>query len=66
MICQQDKNFLRLIERSPDCGDGWRSVSAVVWPLVEQFETPELIEIDKPGMRVRPTESGQAVIDFAL
>lgn len=66
MISTQDKDFLRLIARSPDRGDGWRSVSKVCWTLVEQFGTPELIEVDSDNMRVRLTPDGEALVTFAL
>lgn len=41
---ERDLNVLRLILRSPDRGDGWRSVSAVCWPFIRDFEHGELIE----------------------
>ncbi len=66
MISDQDKDFLRLVGRSPDRGDGWRSVSEVCWQLVEKFGTPELIEVDAANKRVRLTEEGEAVLMFAL
>lgn len=66
MISTQDKQFLQLLKRSPDRGDGWRSVSKTCWPLVEDFKTPELIEIDKENMRVRLTEAGSNVVMFAV
>lgn len=66
MLSIQDKDFLRLLGRSPDRGDGWRSVSQVCWSLVEQFGQKELLEIDQSNMRVRLTEAGNAVLMFAL
>ncbi len=60
MLSRQD------INRSPDRGDGWRSVSETCWPLIESFGTPELIETDKDNMRVRLTDKGSAVATFAL
>jgi len=62
----QDKDFLRLVSRSPDCGAGWRHVSHTCWALVEQFHEPQLIEVDKANMRVRLTEAGNVVVKFAL
>lgn len=61
------KQFLRLLLRSPDRGDGWRLVSKMVWPLVQDFEHPELIEFiqDPDGTnRVRLTERGKIVADY--
>jgi hypothetical protein len=66
VISTKDKSVLQLITRSPDGGDGWRVVSKVCWPLIEQFGEPKLIEIDKQNMRVRLTESGRTVVEFAL
>lgn len=66
MISTQDRNTLKLIERSPDRGDGWRSVSKTCWPLIEAFAERDLLEIDHQGMRVRFSEAGQAVVMFAI
>jgi hypothetical protein len=62
----KELGFLRLILRSPDRGDGWRSVSSVVWPLVESFTQPDLIEIEPSadGGRVRLSPRGAIVIDY--
>lgn len=66
MLSQQDADFLKLIQRSPDRCEGWRSVSKSCWTLVKQFTTPQLIEVDEKNMLVRLTPAGQAVVDFAL
>lgn len=66
MISSYDKDVLKLIARSPDRGDGWRSVSEVCWTLLERFGTPDLIELDRPGNRVRLTDEGEAVVMYAL
>lgn len=59
--------FLRLLMRSPDIGDGWRKVSSVVWPLVDGFKRPELIESEgsrENGGRVRLSERGAVVVYY--
>jgi hypothetical protein len=61
MLNPKDAGFIRLLMRSPDRGDGWRSVSSVCWPLVEEFTAKELLEINPDLLRVRLTEAGQAV-----
>lgn len=66
MINQQEKDFLRLVGRSPDIGDGWRAVSNMLWPWVLKFDTPGLLELDHEKQRVRPTEKGQTLLDYAL
>ena len=55
-----------MLARSPDHGDGWRSVSQICWQLVEAFGAPDLIEVDKENMRARLTKDGEAVVFFAL
>lgn len=62
-LTDRGKAFLALVMRSPDIGDGWRKVSQQVWPLVEAFEAPDLIE--KGDMCVRLTEAGNTVFRFA-
>ena len=66
MIPRQDQEFLKLLWRSPDRGDGWRSVSDTCWQLVEMFTTPELIEVDKENRRVRLTNEGEAVVLYGI
>lgn len=42
-----DKSTLKLIARSPDCGDGWLNVAPKVWKaFIEPFAAKELLEID--------------------
>jgi hypothetical protein len=58
--------ILALIDRSPDRGDGWRSVSKVVWPalasLPEDLAERELLD-DGTG-RVRLTTMGIGVLRY--
>lgn len=65
MITRQDKDFMQLISRTRDCGDGWRNVSTMCWQLVERFTTPELLEIGQENRRVRFTQEGLAVLKYA-
>ena len=60
------KSTLALIQRSPDRGDGWRSVSEGCWPLLDGIPS-ELIEVEPDGNagRVRMTDAGRAVLTFA-
>ena len=66
-LAEREIDFLRLLLRSPDNGDGWRYVSKVLWTLVEKFGRPELIEAipteDGSG-HVRLTERGLIVCDY--
>lgn len=64
---QQRKAFLQLICRSPDIGDGWRTVSRVIMPLVEKYADQTLIEWTKNDDgtgRVRLTEKGGIVLPY--
>ena len=66
MTKAQTKSTLALIQRSPDQGDGWRSVSAACWPLVKDLPI-ELAECEPndDGGRVRMTDSGRAVLHYS-
>lgn len=46
-LSYDDNATLKLIMRSPDKGDGWRSVSSACWPLIESFDSKELLEAKK-------------------
>lgn len=63
-LSPSDKDFIRLILRSPDRGEGWRSVSKVCWPLVTGFSKPELIDVDQMGSCVRLTPEGEIVATY--
>jgi hypothetical protein len=63
-LSDQQKNMLRLYERSRKDAEGWANVSDTVWPLVEQYAIPEMFEIQ--GRRIRATEAGKAVLMFAI
>lgn len=60
--------FLALVERSPDIGGGWRVVSTPIWPLVEAFEAPELIQLQRnisgKGGKVRLTDEATIVLKY--
>jgi hypothetical protein len=62
-------NFIKLILRSPDSGDGWRNVSIMLWRLVEDFDKKELIEneqyADGSG-RVRLSPLGLSVVNYII
>lgn len=65
-LTDRETGFLRLLLRSPDQGEGWRKVSPVVWPLVEQFTRQEVIETEAApdGGRVRLSERGRVLVDY--
>ena len=66
MLSTKDRDFIRLLLRSPDNGDGWRIVSGPCWQFVEEFGSHDLIEADKLKMRVRLTADGLVVAKYAL
>ncbi len=67
-LTDEEKSFLHLILRSPHDGTGWRNVSNVVWPLVEEFTRPELIEAVRTdfGGRLRLTAAGEIVATYLV
>lgn len=64
-ITHKQADFLRLLLRSPDCGDGWRKVSTMCWFLVRNFPHQELIETKDENM-VRLSESGKTVVEYLI
>lgn len=62
-IAPRDKEFLKLLLRSPDVGDGWRNVSSAVWPLVAAFKHPELIRM-RNGNQVKLSGRGLIIVDY--
>ncbi|OAN76672.1 hypothetical protein A8B82_14835 [Sulfitobacter sp. EhC04] len=58
--------LLKLIERSPDIGDGWRQVSGSLWPLIAKQSHPDLTELDAANKRIRFTPEGQTVMRYAV
>lgn len=66
-LADKDRDVLKLIMRSPDRGEGWRSVSNACWPLVESFVSDELLESKKnedgTGM-VRLSDRGSVLCDY--
>jgi hypothetical protein len=66
-LSQSQKDFLRLIMRSPDEGDGWRRVSRMLGPIVSKWTIPDLCEwepnADGSG-RIRFTDKGETVMEY--
>lgn len=65
-LSDRQKSFLQLISRSPDRGDGWRSVGRVLWDHVVGWasDMPELIEVDKDTYSLRFTPEGKIVVRY--
>ena len=69
MLNPNSMGFLRLLQRSPDCGAGWRTVSSVLWKLVEDFPEQELLEkevAESGGGKVRLSPRGLIVVEYAV
>lgn len=63
-LSQQQKDLMKLLQRSPDSGDGWRNCAPKIF---ENFILPmpdELIEKDIEKKQARFTVAGQAVVDW--
>lgn len=52
---------IKLIQRSPDRGDGWRSCSRVLFDGLISIMPDELVEKDEEGLRVRLTKDGETL-----
>lgn len=63
-ITANQKIMLRLIERSPDIGGGWRQVSAPLWRHVTDQAHPDLAELDHDRKRVRFTQEGLTIMRY--
>ncbi len=67
-IDNQQIDFMRLIQRSPDRGEGWRSVSGALRTVVTRTaeQHPDLYETEERdgGFFVRLSERGQVLADY--
>lgn len=67
-LSQKQRNFLRLILRSPDAGDGWRAVSKILTPITKEMisENPELFESRDTDetFYIRLSERGGVLADY--
>lgn len=63
-ITDAQKNVMRLIQRSPDVGDGWRQVSGALWRVVVANSHPDLTDLDEEMKRVRLTAEGETVMRY--
>lgn len=69
MISDKSKSVLELIMRSPDRGNGVRTVSATCMSLLTDLPEQELIElsIDDDGSgTVKLTEKGEIAVMYAI
>lgn len=61
MLTQQQLSSIKLIDRSPDKGEGWRKCSQ---PIFEKIIIPmpdELVEKDTHNLMARLTPDGQVI-----
>jgi hypothetical protein len=65
-LSDQQRSTIKLILRSPDRGEGWRSVSSVLWPMIREGLPADLAELRPEGDAgfIRLTARGQAVADY--
>lgn len=57
-------NFIKLILRSEDVGDGWRQCSDVLYEHFLSYLPEELVEWDHDQKRVRLTREGDIVARY--
>lgn len=59
-------SFLKLMQRSPDAGDGWRKYSELMKDLVYLHvkKFPGLFEMDDEKMWVRTTPEGDVLVKW--
>lgn len=61
----QQIGLLKLINRSPDIGDGWRQTSQKLWEsLVLKLFHIDLMELDHENTRVRLTSDGNTLLRY--
>lgn len=66
-LSDDDKHTLKLIARSPDRGEGWRTCSPLLWSgIIIPFGAKELIELDEVNRRVRLTQRATDLITYGL
>jgi len=65
-LSNETKNFIRLIQRSANSGDGWRQVSSIVWPYAIKMSkiTPELLELNEVERLIRLSPEGETVARY--
>jgi hypothetical protein len=59
-------DVLKLILRSPDRGNGWRSCAPVLFEKLIKDMPDELVEKDADGLRARLTDDGEALAEWML
>jgi len=64
-VSQESRDILALISRSPDRGEGWRTVSPILWEeLIVPFPDKELLELDESNHKVRLSTKGVIVAEY--
>jgi hypothetical protein len=68
---QDQIDFLRLVLRSPDAGEGWRPVGKMLLPMVTQYaakerlaELVEVVPADDGTGKIRLTERGAVAVAY--
>jgi hypothetical protein len=67
-LTDRQKGFIALLNRSPDQGEGWRTVSNVLWGIAKKHadDAPELFEADDEASRIRLTAKGAVVSEYLV
>lgn len=67
-LTRNQKNFISLVSRSPDVGDGWRMVSQALEKHTQSYvrDLPDLFEVkrDNEQFMLRFSEEGKIVAKY--
>jgi hypothetical protein len=65
-LTPDQKNILKLIERSPSDESGWRWCSKQIWKLILKMCPQDLTELDCENKRVRFNADGMLIIRYLV
>jgi hypothetical protein len=65
-LTPDQKNILKLFERSPSDESGWRWCSKPIWKLILKMCPQDLTELDCENKRVRFNADGMLIIRYLV
>lgn len=63
-LTKQQKDVIALLDRSGDCGDGWRKCAPKIYENLVSMMPDELVEKDPCSLRARLTLSGRVIAEW--
>ena len=64
-VSLQQIDLCKLINRSPDVGDGWRQSGPSLWTnLILKVKHDDLMELDHDNMLVKLTNEGSILLQY--